>query len=143
MWGTRFSVYFSGGHSAISSAMLFVLGVLVCCAVTYSARQTLRRGLRSASATVAALCTGSLATAFLFFLIAIIDPAPILKALRADLTGAMVVGAVAMASAAVISLCAALICVVRRVEGWTKVFLLLAVACAGQGCAMFYLLFLH
>jgi hypothetical protein len=53
----------------------------------------------------------------LFLLIVIIDPAPVLKALRTDLTGAMVVGAVAMASAAVISLCAALICVVRRVEG--------------------------
>ena len=122
--------------------MLVLLGILVCGAVIYSARQTLRRGLSSSSATVAALCSGSLATAFLFFLIVIIDPA-ILKALRTDLTEAMVVGAVTMASAAVISLCAALICVVGRVQGWANVFLLLAVACAVQGCAMFYLLFLH
>jgi hypothetical protein len=72
-----------------------------------------------------------------------INPTPILKALRTDLTGAMVVGAVAMATAAIISSCAALVCLVRRMKGWTEVFLLLAVACSGQGGAMFYLLFLH
>jgi hypothetical protein len=116
--------------------MLIILGLLVCCAVIYSARQTLHRGIGSASAIVAALCSVGLSIAFLFFLDAILDPAPVLKALHTDLTGAMVVGAVAMASAAVA-------CIVRKVEGWTKVFFLLAVACTGQGCAMFYLLLLH
>jgi hypothetical protein len=29
------------------------------------------------------------------------------------------------------------------VEGWAKVFFLFVVACTAQGCAMFYLLFLH
>lgn len=123
--------------------MLIILGLLVCCAVIYSARQTLHRGIGSASAMVAASCSAGLSIAFLFFLIVIIDPAPVLKALRTDLTGAMVVGAVSMASTAVISGCAALVCIARRLEGWAKVFFLLAVACAGQGCAMFYLLFLH
>jgi hypothetical protein len=123
--------------------MLIILGLLVCCAVIYSARQTLHRGIGSASAIVAALCSVGLSIAFLFFLDAILDPAPVLKALHTDLTGAMVVGAVAMASAAVISGCAAFACIVRKVEGWTKVFFLLAVACTGQGCAMFYLLLLH
>ena len=123
--------------------MLIALGILVCVAVIYSSRAMLRRGFSSASAKVAALCSGSLAAAFLFFLIVLIDPAPVFKALHTDLTAVMVVGAVAMGSTAVISLCAASICVIRRVEGWTKVFLLLVAACAGQGCAMFYLLFLH
>ena len=119
------------------------MGILVWFAVIYSSRALLRRGFSSASAKVAILCSGSLAAAFLFFLLVIIDPAPVLKALRTDPTAAMVVGAVAMGSIAVISLCAALICAMRRVEGWTKVFLLLVVACAAQACAMFYLLFLH
>jgi len=92
---------------------------------------------------VAAFCSVGLSIAFLFFLDAILDPAPVLKALHTDLTGATVVGAVAMAGAAAISGCAALVCIVRKVEGWPKVFFLLAVACTGQGCAMFYLPFLH
>jgi hypothetical protein len=74
--------------------MLIILGLLVCCAVIYSARQTLHRGIGSASAMVAALCSVGLSIAFLFFLDAILDPAPVLKALHTDLTGAMVVGAV-------------------------------------------------
>lgn len=123
--------------------MLIILGLLVFCAVIYSARQTLHRGIGSANAMVAALCSLGLSLAFLFFFVIIIDPAPVLKALRTDLTAAMVVGAIAMASAAVISGCAALVCIVRRVEGWAKVFFLFAAAYTAQGCAMFYLLFLH
>jgi hypothetical protein len=123
--------------------MLIILGLLVCCAVIYSARQTLHCGIGGASAMVAAFCSVGLSIAFLFFLDAILDPAPVLKALHTDLTGATVVGAVAMASAAAISGCAAFACIVRKVEGWPKVFFLLAVACTGQGCAMFYLPFLH
>lgn len=123
--------------------MLIVLGILVCFAVIYTSRVALRRGFSSATAKVAVLCSGILAAAFLFFLIVLIDPAPVLKVLRTDLTAAMVVGAVAAGSIAVVSLCAALVCVIRRVEGWTKVFLSLFAACAGQGFAMLYLLFLH
>jgi len=103
----------------------------------------LKRGVPRAIAIVAALCTVSLSIAFLFFFVVLINPDSVLKAMHTDLTGAMVVGAVAMASTAVISGCTALVCILRRVEGWANVFLLLAVACAGQGCAMFYLLFLH
>lgn len=134
---------FPGGWFATSSTVLIALGILVCFAVIYTSRVVLRRGFRSATAKVAVLCSGSLAAAFLFFLIVLIDPAAVLKVLRTDLTAAMVVGAVAMGSTAVVSLCAALVCVIRRVEGWTKVFLSLVAACAGQGSAMFYLLFLH
>ena len=44
-----------------------------------------------------ALCTISLSITFLFFLVVLIDPDPVLKAMHTDLTGAMVVAAVAMA----------------------------------------------
>jgi len=123
--------------------MLIILGLLVFLAVTFSVRQALKRGVGRAIAALAAVCAVSLATAFLFFFVVLIKPDPVLKAMRTDLTGAMVVGAVAMAGTALISGCTALVCVLRRVEGWTRVFLVLAVACACQGGAMFYLLFLH
>jgi hypothetical protein len=122
--------------------MLIILGSLVCWAVIYSTRQILKGGF-SAIASVAALCSASLSVAFLFTLDVLINPSPALNALHTDMTGAMVVGAVAMASAAGISGSAALVCTVRKVEGWGKVFVLLAVICACQGCVMFYLLFLH
>ena len=51
------------------------------------------------------LCTASLSIAFLFFLVVLIKGDPVLKAMRTDLTGAMVAGAVAMSSTAVISGC--------------------------------------
>jgi hypothetical protein len=123
--------------------MLLILGLLVCWAVVYSARRVLKRGFGSATATVATLCTVSLSIAFLFFVVVLINPDPVLQAMRTDLTGAMVVGAVTMASTAVISGCTALVCILRRVEGGAKVFFLLAVVCMCQACAMFYLLFLH
>ena len=66
-----------------------------------------------------------------------------MKVLHTDMTGAMVVGAVAMGSISVICICAALVCLVRRVQGWAMGFILLAVACAFQGSLMFYLLFMH
>ena len=122
--------------------MLIILGLLVCWAVIYSARYALKRD-GGASAIVAALGAASLLIAFLFFFVVLVDPDPVLRVMRTDLTGAMVVGAVAMAGTAVFSACAALVCIVRRVEDGAEVFLLLAVACMCQGCAMFYLLFLH
>ena len=115
----------------------------MCWAVIYSTRQTVKRGIGSASAIVATACSVSLALGFLFFFVVLANPGPVLKGIHTDLTGAMVVGAVTMGITAVISVCAALICIVRRVAGWAKVFFLLAVACAFQGCTMFYILFLH
>jgi len=123
--------------------MLIILGLLVCCAVTYTLRHALKHSVHRVIAIVATLCAVSLSAAFLFFFVVLIKADPVLKAIHTDITGAMVAGAVAMAGTALISGCTALVCLLRRVEGWISVFLLLAVACACQGGAMFYLLFLH
>ena len=123
--------------------MLIILGLFVCGAVTYTLRHALKHSANKVIALVATTSAVSLATAFLGFLVVLTKADPVLKILHTDLTGAMVAGAVAMAGTALICGCTALICLIRRIEGWISVFLLLAVACASQGGTMFYLLFLH
>jgi len=123
--------------------MLIVLGLLVCCTVTYTLLHALKHSVHKVIAIVARVCAVGLATAFLFFFAVLIKADPVLKAIHTDITGAMVAGVVAMAGTALICGCTVLVCLIRRVEGWSRVFLLLAVACACQGGAMFYLLFLH
>jgi hypothetical protein len=123
--------------------MLILLGLLVCCAVTFTVLQARKQNAHKAIATVAAGCAVVLSTAFLFYFVVLIKPDPVLNAIHTDITSAMVVGSVAMAATAFICGCTALVCLLRRIEGWVSVFLLLAVSCAWQGGTMFFLLFLH
>jgi len=52
--------------------MLIILGLLVCCAVTYTVRHALKHSVRRVIALVATVCAVSLSTTFLFFLVVLI-----------------------------------------------------------------------
>jgi hypothetical protein len=123
--------------------MLILFGFFEIGAVALSVRQILKDGLRGPWAIITAFCAASLAIAFALTCVVLIDPRPVLKVMHTDITGAMVVGAVAMAVVSAIAGCSALVCAVRKIKPWIWSFVLLAVACAFQGALMFYLLFLH
>jgi hypothetical protein len=123
--------------------MLIPLAFLVFCAVALGVRKILKHGHRGTWAVITAFCSASLAIAFVLTCVVLIDPRPVLKVMHTDITGAMVVGAVAMAVASVIAGCSALVCAIGKIKPWIWSFVLLAVACAFQGALMFYLLFLH
>jgi hypothetical protein len=123
--------------------MLILFGFFVIWAVALSVRHIVKDGLRGPWGIITAFCAASLVIAFAITCVVLIDPRPVLKVMHTDITGAMVVGAVAMGVASVIAGCSALVCGIRKIKTWIWSLVLLAVACAFQGALMFYLLFLH